>query len=425
MIIEAVWNNRDRQFNTRCLIQRLQRIGNDSALFTFSSPDGTRTFNLPVNKPRDSVTFIYCHVISPCMTLSNPFSSLAWSSLFDSLLPDFILGFTFFTALTYAVLGRRFDHQRSAVAASAAMGLALSVGLVWWEQAAGLSIRSLGPWAAGFAVIILAGIMYQSIRQTGGGFAGAGIALGASLLISWILGMRWAGAEQIIQTIITVSLIVGLVAFLLHRSSQHHAATFPPSERQIASPVEIKAVEEGHVLSDLLRRRLRQTKRRVDRLHEHPEDAEDVMLQLKRMLPAEGWLTERVARLREKAHLVQQGLAERIGEVQKDFRTLPDEAKKKAAEELSAEYKELGLDRRLERLDGAVAATERRIRELTRDAETHLAANDYARLHDVLKSAERLQKHNTHLFKLIDRSEEKLAATARRIAKGHTGVKGN
>jgi hypothetical protein len=359
------------------------------------------------------------------MSLDNPFQRLAWGGVFDTLLPDFVLGFTFFTALSYAVLGRRFDHQRSAVAASAAMGLALSVGLVWWEQSAGLSIRNLGPWAAGFAVIVLAGIMYQSIRQTGGGFAGAGIALGASLLIGWILGMRWAGAEQILQTIITVSLIVGLMAFLLHRSSQHRGAVFPPVERQVAPPVEIRAVEEGHVLSDLLRRRLRQTKRRVDRLNEHPEDAENILLQLKRMLPAEGWLTERVARLREKAHFVQKGIVERIEEVHRDFRKLPDEAKKEAAEELSAEYKELGLDRRLERLDGAVAATEQRIRELTREAEACLAAHDYARLHDVLKSAERLQKHNTHLFKLIDRSEEKLAATARRVAKGHTVVKGN
>jgi len=359
------------------------------------------------------------------MSLDNPFYRLAWGGVFDSLLPDFVLGFTFFTALTYAVLGRRFDHQRSAVAASAAIGFALSVGLVWWEQAAGLSIRNFGPWAAGFAVIVLAGIMYQAIRQTGGGFAGAGIALGASLLIGWILGMRWAGAEQIIQTIITVSLVVGLIAFLLHRSSHHQAFAFSPVERQIAPPAEIKAVEEGHVLSDLLRRRLRQTKRRADRLHEHPEDAEDIVLQLKRMLPAEGWLTERVARLREKAHYVQQGLVERIEEIQKDFKKLPDDAKKKAAEELSAAYKELGMDRRLERLDRAVAATEQRIRQLTREADACRAAHDYARLHDVLKAADRLQKHNAHLFKLIDRSKERLAATARRIAKGHIEVKRN
>jgi len=107
------------------------------------------------------------------MSLENPFNRLVLGDLMKSLLPDFVLGFAFFTALVYAVLGKRFERQRSAVAASAAMGMALSVGLVWWEQEAGLSIRDLGPVAVGFAVIILAGVMYQAIRQTGGSWAGS------------------------------------------------------------------------------------------------------------------------------------------------------------------------------------------------------------------------------------------------------------
>ncbi len=106
------------------------------------------------------------------MDLSNPFSDVALGELFETLLPDFILAFAFFTALTYAVLGKRFDRQRPAIAMSTAMGLALSVGLVWWEQRNGLSIRNLGPLAVGFAIIVLAGVMYQAIRQVGGSWAG-------------------------------------------------------------------------------------------------------------------------------------------------------------------------------------------------------------------------------------------------------------
>jgi len=64
------------------------------------------------------------------MGLRNPFGQLAIGQLFESLLPDFALAFTFFTALTYAVLGKRFGHQRPAVAMSTAIGLALSIGLV-------------------------------------------------------------------------------------------------------------------------------------------------------------------------------------------------------------------------------------------------------------------------------------------------------
>ena len=45
------------------------------------------------------------------MRLANPFSGLALRELLGTLLPDFVLAFAFFTALAYAVLGKRFDHQ--------------------------------------------------------------------------------------------------------------------------------------------------------------------------------------------------------------------------------------------------------------------------------------------------------------------------
>jgi hypothetical protein len=63
-----------------------------------------------------------------------PFNNMGIGGLFETLLPDLLLAFTFFTALAYAVLGRRFGQQRPAIAMSAAVGLALASGLVWWEH---------------------------------------------------------------------------------------------------------------------------------------------------------------------------------------------------------------------------------------------------------------------------------------------------
>lgn len=121
------------------------------------------------------------------MRLGNPFQDLVIGELFETALPDFVLAFAFFTSICFAVLGKRFGHQRPAIAMSATIGFALSVGLVWWEQANDFSIRDLGPIAIGFAVIVIAFVIYNSIRQVGGSWAGAGIAVGATILVAKLL----------------------------------------------------------------------------------------------------------------------------------------------------------------------------------------------------------------------------------------------
>jgi hypothetical protein len=357
------------------------------------------------------------------MSLENPFNRLVLGDFMKSLLPDFVLGFAFFTALAYAVLGRRFNHQRPAVAMSAALGIALSVGMVWWEERAGLSIRNLGPLAVGFAIIILAAVMYQAIHQVGGTWSGVGIALGASLLISQILNLRWPVGQEIVQTITVVALVTGILAFLMHHRA-HAMATFPRLVEAPAIRRNTRDLQEGHIVSDLLGKRMQNVERQVDHLHQHPEDAGDAMLQIRRMLPAEGWLTQRLARLRENAYHARLGHVARIETIQHLIKNLPPEAKRKAGEELAATYKELGLDLRLDRLDKTVAANEQRIRSLTQEAQGYLAANNYRSLHGALEAAVKLQKHNSRLFRLIDRTEARLAAVAKRVARNHTEVTG-
>lgn len=360
------------------------------------------------------------------MYLSNPFTTFAFGDLFDSVLPDFVLAFAFFTSIVYAVLSRRFGEQRPAVAMSAALGGALSIGLVWWEYSKGLSIRNLGPIAVGFAIIMLAGVIYQSIRGVGGNWAGVGIAIGACLLVGWVLGLDIPGDRAMLQSIITVTLTVGILAFFLHRHG-HVART--PSSLNWSEPTDVR-----HDMSDLyqderaakgLTRGLRHVKREAKDLRrhpkEHPNEVADIMTQLQRILPAEGWLTQRVAQLREKVHLVRNGHIARIEELEKHIANLPPEARAAAGRELAARFQELRLDQRLERLDRAVAENERRIHDLTRQAEADGQAGNYKALANVLNAASKLQKHNAHLFKLIDRTETQLMTAARQATKRSQG----
>ena len=77
----------------------------------------------------------------------------------------------------------------------------------------------------------------------------------------------------------------------------------------------------------------------------------------------------------------------------------------------------VGIDGRLERLDHAVAENVKRIRELTAGAQEYTAKHDHQQLYHTLKAAEKLQHHNSKLFKIIERTEHKLSAMAKAVAK--------
>ena len=354
------------------------------------------------------------------MTAQNPFPHLPIGELFETLLPDFVLAFAFFTALAYSVLGKRLDHQRAAIAVSATVGIALSVGLVWWEQRVGLSIRDLGPIAVGFSVILLAFVMYQAIKQVGGSWAGAGIAFAASLLVSKLLGLGWMLDPEIIHTAITVAVVVGVLAFMMHRN--WHTPAFARSIARLPGiRHDMRDLEQNRRLSNRLGRRFRRLGQRTEGLAEHPTEAGDISLQLSRMLPAEGWLTERLARLREKAHRMRRGHVARIDELRDEAARLTARGRRQLSEQLRQQYREVGIELRLERLDKAAAEAEKRIRDITKDAEQASAAYDYRKLHDLMKAGEKLQKHNSSLFKIIERTERKLDAAARMAARDTRG----
>ncbi len=298
--------------------------------------------------------------------------------LLESYLPDFVLAFAFFTSIVYAVLGKRFEKQRPAIAMSATIGLALSFGLVWWEQANSFSIKNLGPIAVGFAILLLSLVMYQCIRHIGGSWAGAGITIGASIIIAQLLGMHVPMDAQIIQTVIIVALIFGLLAFMSHRHHLDPRVRFKEPDLPDIKRTMADLYRERH-LSKKLDHGLRTLNKKAKTLHEHPEETADIATQIKRMLPAQGYLTERMAHLGEKAHKIRNGHIARLEETRTAFAKLPVSAKKKASAELAAAYNQMvGIDTRLERLDKAVAENEKRIRELTEKAREYTASTTIA-----------------------------------------------
>jgi len=355
------------------------------------------------------------------MARAGEAAELARGTLLHEFFPDFVLAVAFFTALCFAALSDRFS-KRSAAVASLAIGVALSTGLVWWEAQNGYSIRSLGPIAVGFALLLLAAVMYRAIHTIGGTTAGLSFTFGVSILIGWILGIPWPLNEQVLQTITTVALLVGILALVNHRQDNHrwcpqHPAAVPSVRNDL-----VRLYRDRH-LAGSITNQLRRARREADFLDDRPELGSDLMLQLRRILPAEGYLTDRLAELRERAHYMRQGEVARIEEIRSTISKLPAEGKRKLGQELSSRFKELKLDLRLERLDRACAEAERRIRQVTAEAAEALQRHDHRRVTGLLEAAQKLQSHNAKLFKIIDRAETKLISAAKHVAEQNTVVK--
>jgi hypothetical protein len=341
--------------------------------------------------------------------------------LFDSLLLDFVLSFTFFTALCYAVLGRHFGRQRPAAAMSIALGLALATGLVWWQATSGYALRDLGPLALAFVLLVLAGTVYAAFQHIGGTSAGLALALASSLLVASALGLPWSIDPGLMATIGFVALLIGVLALLARRRIRWgHVVPAPQEVARVRH--DLRDLQQEYRVAEHLSTELRELRTEARFLVSRPEVAGDFLLQLRRLLPEEGWLTQRLARLRETAHYARAGHLARIAALREFLHTLPPAARAKAAQELTARYAELDLDQRLERLDRAVAACERRIRDLTARAAACVANHDYPPVQGLLDEAAKLQEHNARLIKLIERSEQHLLTIARQLIQQTAGV---
>ncbi len=346
----------------------------------------------------------------------------AESSLLNEYFPDFLLATAFFTALIFGVLSERFNRQRAAAVASLAMGLALSTGLTWWEAGHGYTIRNLGPLAVGFALVLLAAVIYRAIKTLGGSWSGVLLTLGISVLLGWSLGLSLPVNKEIVHVITTVALMAGMLFLVGHHKRNHR---FPLPQTQRALPAARKNLRNLYIqrhIGDQLGRRIKRVRRESDFLPKHPELGDDVLRQLQRLLPAEGYLTERLSELRKRAHLMREGHVARIEEIQGVISKLPPEAKATLSAELKSQYGQLSLTLRMERLEKACAKNEQKIRNLTVEAHHAVKIHDHRRLTAILERASKLQKHNSRLFKIIECTEKKLITAAEQAAGRMTGV---
>ena len=372
----------------------------------------------------------YLYLLLNGMRLTNPFWFIPGGNFFNSLLFDYFLAFTFFTSLIYAVFNKRFQHQRASIGLSVSLGLALSTGLVWWEYQKNVSVRNLGPIAIIFALIIMFLVVFQSLKQTGGSWAGGGFAVAACLILFLFSGMRSPIDLEFFFSLISFAFIFGMLTLLVHVSHQRPSVTssYTPSySRQETSDIDgdIARIYRDRSLSGQITGAIRKLRKDTDLVKSYPNEMPDIIKQIKRLLPPEGFLTGQLAGLRKKAYRMREGHLARIKELKHLSRHTPRDKKQMISWEIKKRYQELDMDNRLARLDKAVAEFELKIRELTKRAKLAMEQYHFKEYENLLKEAEKLQEHNSRLLRKIQQAESKISDLARQIDKSLGGANTN
>ena len=173
------------------------------------------------------------------MRYTPPIGDGALEILIGTLVVDFLLAAVFFASLAYATLGKRLKHTRAAAAISAVLGIALAIGLVWWEQDHGVSVRDLGPVALVLAIVFLVLAIFAAIRHAAGPLAAVGVAAVLGVLFGGMLGLQAPVSTEVATSLLVIVILISALALVFryqghstHFTAPSHAT--PPIKRQVA-----------------------------------------------------------------------------------------------------------------------------------------------------------------------------------------------
>lgn len=364
----------------------------------------------------------------------------------DGILIDFAIALVFFTALSFAVLYRRFEHKRSAAVMSAALGTALAIGLAAWELRSGLRIADLGPIAAGLGMVMIALVIYHAIKRVGGSWSGGLTALGATLLIGQVLGVP--GLQQVVNGVLgpllAIGLIVGGVSLLMIKHStifkegvpaqgitawrmqqaprlRPEAQALPVEAEPLTQAVEerVHAIDDMQRLSQRFDEHLELAEHNARQLPAQPQLAALLRRQLAALLPESQVITQRLADLRAKTQMLRMGHLAKIRRLAPQVPKLPPETARVASTQLREAYREARLQERIERLDQAAVHAEKEIAGVVVKINQLLDAGRYDQAADMLHNTEKLARQVTRLLKQIEKDEQKVLALAVKATRGH------
>lgn len=126
---------------------------------------------------------------------------------------DFAIYLLFFIAITRFALSKHFDNKKTRNVLAVVVGIALSVGMVFFSSTYGFMIGDIGPLAGLLLLVFLGFIFYKFLRELGEKMAGAG-AFVFLLLLFTIISIVPSFYNQLLDKVPFLEALISFAVFI-------------------------------------------------------------------------------------------------------------------------------------------------------------------------------------------------------------------
>ena len=354
---------------------------------------------------------------------------------------DFFIFLSLFVSVGKITLGRRFGGREGKVL-SVVVGLVLALSLSLLEYRVGFSIKSFGPIAAAFLILLVAIVIFNLIKAIGAGNAGAGsfafvityFLIRATLpdLILTLEGNSWfAGIDLglMVAVLICIGKIIGSIwsargvksfGRVLERSRGLENTNLRRNindERQEMSLVkrDLRGItKEGMREGGNIRDRLREMVRIVEEYGSTDKARRLIAEKLNQIAARENFILKQLARLQDLGQKIEDFDIRSFKELQARWNKVTDKEKDIVREEILLEKNKIVTEKELKEMEASLTRNDNDFRYSLSAAVECLKSNQPAQARDWILKAIRCEEIAMTSFQKIKDIENRLLKLTKR-----------
>ena len=376
-------------------------------------------------------------------TLFHPLQNLDISSFYNAYhyWIDFFIFLCLFVSVGKITLGRKFGGREGKVL-SVVVGLVLALSLSLLEYKVGFSIKSFGPIAAAFLILLMAIVIFNLIKAIGAGNAGAGsfafvityFLIRATLpdLILTLEGnswFAWLDLGLMVAVLISIWKIIGslwsgrdMKSFgrVLERSRGPENTNLQRNindEKQEMSLVkrDLRGItKEGMKEGGNILDRLREMVRIIEEYGSTDKARQLIAEKLNQIAPKENFILKQVARLRDLSQRIEDFDIRYFKEIRARWDKVPDKEKDIVREEILLEKNKIITEKELKEMEASLIRNDNDFRYSLSAAVECLKSNQPQQARDWILKAIRCEEIATTILKKMKDIEDRLFKLTKR-----------